>query len=364
MIEVSVANEADGTAWDAYLQGKEVNHHAYAWAWRSIIAETFGHKPFYCVAWDVSGIDRQETNGKNQRQSVAGVLPLFYVNSLIFGKALISIPYLNAGGIIADSEEAFQLLLRKASLLAEELGAAYIELRHRGPAVWSGHKLDERTHKVSMLLELNTNAEELFSSFVPKLRSQIRRPAKSGIYAQVSPATGNGDDSISKFYSVFSEHMRDLGTPVYPKKLFCSTKKHFGQACRVITVWHERKPIAVGITLGFGSSVEIPWASALRKYNNYSPNMMLYWEAIKTACSDGYRVFDFGRSSRDSSTYRFKEQWGARPLELHWYYKVLAGEVPDVNPKSPKFSLLVNCWKHLPLGLANRIGPWITRGLP
>lgn len=364
MIEVSVANDGDGGAWDAYLKGREIDHHAYAWAWRSIISETFGHEPFYCLAWEVSGIDQQETNGKNARQKVVGVLPLFFVNSLLFGRALVSVPYLNAGGIVADSEEAFGLLLSKANTLAEEMKAAYIELRQRGPLPWSRQDLAQRLHKVAMRLELGSNAEDLFSSFVPKLRSQIRRPAKSGIYAQVSAAAVNGDDSVSNFYTVFSEHMRDLGTPVYPKRLFYSTKKHFGESCRVITVWHERKPVAVGITLGFGRTVEIPWASALRKFSSYSPNMMLYWEAIKTACNDGYRIFDFGRSSRDSSTFRFKEQWGARPLDLHWYYKVIAGEIPDVNPKNPKFSLLVNCWKHLPLGVANSIGPWITRGLP
>ena len=102
---------------------------------------------------------------------------------------------------------------------------------------------------------------------------------------------------ISDLHAVFSEHMRDLGTPAYPKQLFASTARAFGNRCRVLIVKHEGRAAAAGLTLRQGNSTEIPWASALRKYNRQSPNMLLYWEAIKAACEDGSEYFDFGRSS-------------------------------------------------------------------
>ena len=118
------------------------------------------------------------------------------------------------------------------------------------------------------------------------------------------------------------------------------------------------------MTIGYGKRVEIPWASSLMQFNQFRPNTLLYWHAIKAACEDGYATFDFGRSSYDSGTYRFKEQWGCKPLPLYWYYAGGEENVPDVNPKNPKFSALVQCWKRLPVPLANAIGPWITRSLP
>ena len=124
------------------------------------------------------------------------------------------------------------------------------------------------------------------------------------------------------------------------------------------------EPVAAGITVGFKEYVEIPWASSLKRFNKFSPNMCLYWEAMKTGVSDGYRTFDFGRSTKDSGTYRFKAQWGAEPRPLAWYYIAAPTDVPDVNPKSGGFSLLSRAWQNLPLPVANTLGPIITKSIP
>lgn len=375
-ITVSRASENDRAEWDSYLFQKGILHHAYLWAWRDILKNAFGHKPVYFAA-------------RNGEGRVCGVLPLIHFKSPLFGTALISMPYLNAGGIAADDPATAESLLSAARAAAEELNVQYVELRYRQPidgqlSPETAAGLAVKSHKVSMTLDLPDDPEKMFSSFPPKLRSQIRRPTKSGAYAEVSTNTLPLDQSLAAFYTVFSEHMRDLGTPVYPKRLFSEALRQFNlyrmqldspsdtvalgsrQAIRtrVITVWHNRRPIAAGITIGHGSYVEIPWASALRRFNQLSPNMLLYWQVIKTAIEDGYRQFDFGRSSPDSGTFKFKQQWGASPLPLHWYYSVIRGEIPDVNPSSSRFSLMSNIWKRLPVPIANVVGPLITKGIP
>ena len=359
MIEVSLADESDQQAWESYIERVNPDHHAFSWHWRSIIKAAFGHKPHYFLARD-------------SNKAVCGVLPLFHVRSVLFGSALISLPYLNAGGIIADSDAAFTALLARATELAESLNADYMELRHRAPLseTWPAlvgvlqPPLVERSHKVSMILPVQENHEELFASLKPKLRAQIKRPSKSGIHAELSEGSLSAERSLEAFYTVFSEHMRDLGTPVFPKRLFSATKYAFGPACRIITVWHSGQPIAAGITVRHKDRVEIPWASALRRYSREAPNMLLYWQAIKTACIDGATSFDFGRSSHDSGPHRFKQQWGAKSLPLYWYYSVGKGSVPDINPDNPKYAMLVSCWRRLPLVVANTLGPRVTRSLP
>lgn len=352
-LTVSTAVDGDASAWQSFALAHG-DHHSYDWAWRTIIQKSFKHRPQYQIARGADG-------------NIQAICPAFHVKSLLFGSSIISVPYVNAGGILAANAESYQAVLNSLVTLASSTGAARIELRHRAP-IREGDSgsiaLETKTHKVAMMMPLRKDPEELFSAFAPKLRSQIRRPSKSGVYSKISAGPSEGQHDISAFYTVFSENMRDLGTPVYPRSLFHEVLKHFGSRARVITAWFEDRPVAAGITLGFGKYVEIPWASSLRKHNALSPNMAMYWDSIKSACTDGYEFFDFGRSSPDSGTFRFKAQWGASPVPLHWYYFSRDGAIPDANPNNPKFKLLVQTWQKLPLPVANAMGPFLTRSLP
>lgn len=345
---ITVERATDGERWNRFIHEMKPDHFGFTWAWKEIIEHTFGHSAHYYVALRENEID--------------GVLPLFQVKSFLFGSALISIPYLNAGGILAKSPAAFEALLKKAHELKEELHVRYVEFRAREENNLyrneNGFPLSLRTHKVAMQLPLPDTEEKLFQSFDKKLRSQIRRPTKDGVTASTTSPS-----PVEEFYAVFSENMRDLGTPVYPKRLWEEIRRALPEATFIIAS-HQGKPIAAGVIIPFEGTIEIPWASSLRASNRLSPNMLLYWEALRSSVTKGCKTFDFGRSSRDSSTFRFKSQWGAQPKTLHWYYIGGATDVPDVNPKSRKFSLLVAIWRCLPLSLANRLGPIITKSLP
>jgi len=363
MPTVVQANKSDKENWNRFAfetslsktsQAKTSQgaHHAHSWEWSEIIYETFGHKPYYFIT-------------KDSEQKISGILPLFHVKSILFGSALISVPYLNSGGILASNKEAFNALMKKAEELSKELKVKYTELRHQEAHQWYPEDTTTlRTHKISMVLPLDCSAEDLFSSFKPKLRSQIRRPSKSGITSEVITGEDDFKKALDGFYSVFSNHMRDLGTPVFPRALFDKTCRTFGTNAKIITAWHLKECVAAGITIEKNKRIEIPWASSLRRFNKASPNMLLYWEAIKTAADSGALSFDFGRSSQDSGQHRFKKQWGSQPVPLHWYYLGDKDSIPDIAPNNPKFSTLVKCWRKLPLPVSKIIGPWITRSLP
>jgi serine/alanine adding enzyme len=341
---ISVSTDIDDARCDAYVHRAQGAALYQLSGWRRVVEEVFGH-PTQCVA-AVRGSDE-----------IVGVLPLVHLSSRLFGKMMVSMPYFNYAGACAECHEAKTLLYDEAVRLSRRAGAAFLELRDE--CNWNP-ALPTRTTKVAMRLPLPPSPETLWRAFPSKLRSQVQRPQKDGMTAVVGR-----EDQLDAFYSVFSENMRALGTPVYPRALFAAILSRFERTTWIVTVRAGGKPVAAGFLAGFRERLEIPWASSLRAYSRSSPNMLLYWRCLEFACLEGYRVFDFGRSTAGESTYRFKEQWGARPHQLYWHYWLSdGGEIPQVNPRNPKYQVAIRLWQHLPLPVTRCLGPRIVKYIP
>ena len=342
---IRLFREEDRSRWDEYVGRSAVAACYHLAGWKDVIEKSFGHSAYYLLSESSDG----ETNG---------ILPLIHLKSLLFGNFMISLPYLNYGGICADSDEIENRLFEEAISLADEKRAHHIEFRHTHHL---RRALPSKTTKVSMRLGLLQGPGDLWDSFSSKLRNQIRRPSREGMYSRVGR-----EEELDGFYTVFSRNMRDLGTPVYSKEFFRNILHQFPEMTRICTVYSgEGRPAASGFLVGFKDRLEIPWASSLRRYNRSSPNMLLYWSALKFGCENGYRVFDFGRSTPGENTYKFKEQWGAQPVQLYWHYWMRNGEeLPELNPKNPKYRTAIAVWKRLPVGLTKLIGPSLVKNLP
>jgi serine/alanine adding enzyme len=329
---------------DAYVRENRRCSIYHLFAWKMIIETVFGNKVYYLVSENADG-------------AVRGVLPMVHIDSFLFGNYFVSMPYFNYGGVCGDTPEIESGLVAEAVRIARSCNAGYVEFRHDSPKPFD---FQCKTSKVSMRLDLPGEVEALWNGFHSKLRSQIRRPEKEGMTAEVGHL-----DLLEGFFDVFSRNMRDLGTPVYPKKFFKAILDAFPEQARIVTVFRNGVPLASGFLIGFRDRLEIPWASSLREHNQLSPNMLLYWQSLKFACEKGYKVFDFGRSTPGEGTYRFKEQWGARPTQLRWYYWLKRPEeMPQLNPKNPKYQLAIRAWKSLPLSLTRLIGPSLVKNLP
>lgn len=350
IIEISEFTDADRADWERFALCNS-QFHAHSINWKQIIQNSFSHLPLYFLA-------------KNSRKEIVGIAPMFLVNSLLFGKALISVPYLNGGGILASNHGAYEALYNHLLKESEKHKVKYFELRHRHLSIFGVATPVVRSHKVAMLLKLSGTTQDLFQRFPAKLRSQIRRPAKSGATVTLTSGSMINKQQLNDFYSVFAQNMKDLGTPVYPRSLFANTLQSFGNSAHLAIVYFENQAVAAGITIDWGTHCEIPWASSLRKFNHISANMALYWSLIEAAQQRGLDYFDFGRSSPNSGPFKFKEQWGAEPLPLNWIYHSDTGNIPDVNPNNDTFSLLVKTWQKLPLAITKFFGPYLTRSLP
>lgn len=334
----------DGTAWADYVARQPAATLYHDYRWRELIRSVFGHQSWYLRARAPSG-------------GIVGVLPLVRLNSRLFGDFLVSMPYFNYGGVLADDEVAAGALVAHAGQLAGRLGVQHVELRQttRLPG-----GLPIRDDKVTMLLELPDDPDRLWHDIGAKRRAQVKRPLRERIEIH-----HGGTELLDDYYRVFARNMRDLGTPVYSRELFREILANFPGQTRIIVIRLDDRPVAAAFLIGHRGRLEIPWASSLREANPVGVNMLLYWEALKYAIEAGYRVFDFGRCSRDGGTYRFKKQWGAQEQPLYWQYWLRDGAtLPRLNPDNPKYRLLIAMWQRLPLAIANRLGPGIVGQLP
>nr|WP_319393042.1 GNAT family N-acetyltransferase [uncultured Desulfobacter sp.] len=241
---------------------------------------------------------------------IKGVLPLVYFNVPLKKKS-VSLPYCDAGGVLADDSATETLLLQHALKMCRP---AKLVIRSARPFADFSPKKIMNSQKVRMILSLPQNSEELLVSLKAKVRSQVKKAYKNGLSSKLGSL-----NLLDEFYSVFSENMRDLGSPVHSKRWIKAILKTYGNRAHAAVVYMpDGEPAAAGIILCHPKMVSIPWASSLRRFNRSNPNMMLYWTFLKFASDNGYPTFDFGRSTPDEGTFRFKKQWGAEPSPLYW----------------------------------------------
>jgi serine/alanine adding enzyme len=326
--------------WDDFVRRQPHWTSFHLYAWRDVLAKVFGHRTPYLAARDASG-------------ELAGVLPLALVSSPIFGRYLVSMPFVNYGGPLG-TPEAVRALADEAVRLADRERVKLLELRSRTELPL---ELPASHRKITVVLDLPDTAEQLMKSFEAKLRSQVRRPAREGIVVKF------GRDQIEPFYRVFAHHMRDLGTPVQSLKLFTTLADAFGDELWVGCAWLGDTPVAGGCGFRWAREFEMTWASSLYAYNKLSPNMGLYWAFMERAVQQKLERFNFGRCTPGAGTHKFKQQWGSRDEQL-WWYQHGEGGVTTPSPDDGPYAWGPRLWRKLPLPLANLLGPPIVSGIP
>jgi serine/alanine adding enzyme len=348
MDAVTVTEVGDDTAdWQKYVADSAGASFYHRLEWRDVIQSTFGHKSCYLIA--------------REGQAVRGVLPLIEMRSALFGHFLVSMPFLNYGGILCDDMETERALMRAAVQTADERGASHIELRqakqvHELP----GDGWTLRSHKAALIMPLQCDPAPHWDGLSSRLRGKVRKAEKNG-----AEFTIGGSELIDSFYFLYSLNMRDLGTPVYAREFFQNVMRQTGQHPRILLVRRNGQPAAAALALLDGTRIELPWICQNYAESGYNVNEFLYWKAIEWACAEGATELDLGRSSVGAGTYKFKLQWNPEVRPLFWYYWTPKGvQAPQLNPDNPKYGLAVRWWKKLPLPIANRLGPLIVRNIP
>jgi len=338
-------DQAAPAGWDQYLARWGYDGFHLHSEWANIFRIAFRHQPWFLWA---------EQDGR-----IVGVLPLMHIRGPLFGSFLASQPYLNTGGVLADHATIASRLVDRAVRLADQLDVKHLELRQE-QRIDHPQLNSTNTEKVHMRLTLPATVDDLWNGLKSKLRSQVRKPLSD---ASLTVQFGHLDQ-LDAFYEIFCCNMRDLGTPPFSRELFRQMLVGFGDGAEICTVLKDGKPVASGFLLHGPEVTLIPSASSLREYNHTACNMLMYWHCLKRSVERGQKAFDFGRSSHDSGTYKFKQQWGAEEYPAVWQYCLRRGQVGDVRPSSGKYDRMIAIWQKLPIWLTRLIGPEIVRGIP
>lgn len=333
--------DADRARWEAFVDRCPSATFFHRVGWREVLGNAFAHRPHYLIA--------------ERCADVVGVLPLAEVKSLLFGHTLTSLPFAVYGGVASDDADAVTALSAAAVQRAKDLGVDHLELRNRvsrEPA-WPRQDLYV-TFRKAILPEIEAN----LLAIPRKQRAMVRKAIDRKLVAEV-------DDGVDRFFEVYADNQQRHGTPPHAKRYFETLRRVFGDACEVQTVLDPRgAPVSSVMSFYFRDEILPYYAGDTPAARELAANDFKYWTLMRRACERGCRVFDYGRSKRDTGSFAFKKNWGFEPAPLAYEFQLFKRDaIPQNNPSNPKYRAFIGLWKRLPRPLANVLGPRIVRSL-
>lgn len=332
----------DWDSWDGFVFSQPEATFFHRAGWQRIFDKTFRFDTHYLLS---------ERNGV-----ITGILPLVHQSSIVFGHELSSAPFCAEGGPVASDEASRSALLSTALRLRESLKADYLEFRshrarHKGATV-------KQNLYATFSGPITEDDDANLKSISRKQRAVIRKAIQGPLKSMV-------DRDVRRFFGVYSESVRNLGTPVFPSRYFRALMQEFGNDCDIIVVVDEQhRPVAAVMSFYFRDTVLPYYGGGTSEARKNGANDFLYWEVIRRAGARGFKRFDFGRSKAGTGAFAFKKNWGFEPQWLEYEYWLAPGrQMPEKNPSNPKYRLLIEAWKRLPLPIANMLGPFLVRSL-
>jgi FemAB-related protein (PEP-CTERM system-associated) len=333
--------EGDRAAWTDFVAACPAATFFHRIEWRDLMEGVFRHRTHYLLA---------ERAGR-----IVGVLPLAEVKSVLFGHALVSLPFAESAGVAADDDDTVHALHRAARDLAQSLGVQHLELRNRArrEPEWP-----EQDLYFSFRKEIAADPEANLLAIPRKQRAMVRKAMQRGLVSEI-------DADARRFFDLYADNVQRHGTPALPRRYFDALMRTFGADCEVMTVVAgDGRPVSGVLSFYFRDEVLPYYAGDVTAARELAANDFKYWELMRRAGERGVRFFDYGRSKRDTGPYDFKRNWGFTPQPLHYEYALLKRDaIPQNNPTNPKYRALIAVWQRLPRAVANALGPGIVRNL-
>lgn len=341
VVSVRAFVPSDRVAWNSFVNEHPDGTFFHLAEWQDVLQRAFGHPTHYLLAASKSG-------------EIRAVLPLAQVKSLIFGNSLVSTPFCVYGGIVAVDQAAHRAIEQAACELARRLNVDYLEMRNR-----------RRQHPswvckdlyVTFRKAIDPDAEKNMLAIPRKQRAMIRKSIKEELRAEI-------DDVVDRHFEIYTESLRNLGTPAFSKHYLRVLRDVFRHSCDIVTIIKGDRAVASVLNFYFREEVLPYYGGGTNEARPVAGNDFMYWTVMERAREKGCRLFDYGRSKRGTGAFEFKEHWGfiAQPL-YYEYFLVRQKQMPNLSPTNPRYAKAINLWRRLPLRLTQVIGPLVAKYL-
>jgi FemAB-related protein (PEP-CTERM system-associated) len=333
-----------GQEWLDYLKSDPMSDICQHYAWGRIFKETFGLDAILIVHRSGSKID--------------GGLPLILFDQKITGRAMVSMPFLNYGGLLGENDEIKIEILNRARHIIGQSAFDYLEMRHAGHGI--GDMADNTIqNRVTFRLDINRPADDIFKKLKKQLRTRIRKAGKQGIEYY------RGQDRLDDFYGLFATAMTEHGTPVMPKRFFESVLKYLSEYAQMIIAYKGNQPVGGKLVMTFKNRATMTWGCYPNRYKDLLANYHLTWELIQKLAQGPVQLLDFGRSAPDVGGYTYKANWGPEIIPIYVDYIASdPAKIPHLKPENIKYRTAISLWKKMPVSVARVIGPRLARYFP
>jgi FemAB-related protein (PEP-CTERM system-associated) len=334
---------SDVANWDSFVRKHPNGSPFHLTAWRQCIEETFGYRPVYLLA--------------EEQGQLEAVLPLFEVNNLLMGRVLLSSPFSVYGGVLANSAEAKAAMATYLREFANKRSVQYVELRNSAEDQCLG--FSQVSRYVTFLQQIGADEEKLLAAIPRKTRYMVRKALKHAFESRET-------HELASFFDLYTQSLRRLGTPAFPKRHFENIMRLFGKEARITEILLEGRVVSTVLSFTFGDQILPYYGASDPAYNEQSPNNFMYFDLMRRAGVEGFKVFDFGRSKKEGSgSFDFKAHWGMEMRELPYeYLLVKRKDLPHFSPSNSGFSLAIQMWQKVPLPITRAIGPWLLKLVP
>jgi FemAB-related protein (PEP-CTERM system-associated) len=290
---------------------------------------------------------------------IAGVLPLNFIRSTLFGRALVSSGFAVDGGILTTHRKDIPALADAAWFRAERLGCTTLELRGGEAPKGMAWQVKADAY-LGFSRSLATDDEAELKAVPKRHRAEIRKGLDKGLEFEC----GRDKRLRDIHYRLYACSVHNLGTPVFPRALFDQVLDQFGDDADIALVSKDGEPLSAVISLYHRGACMPYWHGAAEGARTMRSNEVLYFLLMRQARERGLTDFDFGRSKVGTGPAAWKKSWGFEGEPLGYCLRTAPGkEMRDVNPLSPQYRRKVELWKRLPESLATFLGPHIARGL-
>jgi lipid II:glycine glycyltransferase (peptidoglycan interpeptide bridge formation enzyme) len=177
-------------------------------------------------------------------------------------------------------------------------------------------------------IELDAEPDQLKNRFH---RTCVRQRINRAVQSKLNLVKGTNEQSLRDFYKLYMLSRKRLALPPQPYAFIKSMWETFSPSGKIALLMAELNGqiIAGMILFKYKERVSAEYAVMDDSFYNVSPNHFLFWEAIKSASGEGYKLFDFGRTDPgNTNLMEFKSRWGTKVADIRHF------EYPGIRNKS------------------------------